>query len=89
MKQQLNELKRMQQLAGLIKESQLREEEQLDPNENFVSPEAVRRDVMSYKPEELREWVMRYAESVSKGNWDNVENLRIALNIIKKEGIKL
>jgi DNA-directed RNA polymerase specialized sigma subunit len=32
---------------------------------------------------------MRYAESVSKGNLNNMEKLRIALNVIKEEGIIL
>ena len=77
MKAQLNELKRMQQLAGLI-------------NENYqLSPEDIKRDILSYKPEELKKWIMRYAESVSKGNLNNMEKLRIALNVIKEEGITL
>jgi hypothetical protein len=71
-------MSRIQQLAGIK-----------TINESFDSPEAIKRDVMSYEPEELKKWIMRYAESVSKGNWDNAEKLRIALNIIKKEGIKL
>ena len=77
MKAQLNELKRMQQLAGLI-------------NENYqLSPEDIKRDILSYKPEELKKWIMKYAESVSKGNLNNMEKLRIALNVIKEEGITL
>ena len=73
-------MNRIQQLAGikLI-------------NENFKSSEAIKRDVISLKdkPEELKKWILRYAESVSKGNWDNAETLRIALNTVKEEGIKL
>jgi len=70
-------MNRIQQLAGIK-----------TINENPNSPEAIKRDIMSYKPDELKKWIMRYAESVSKGNWDNAETLRIALNIIKEEGIK-
>ena len=32
---------------------------------------------------------MRYAESISKGNFNGIEKLRIALNIMKEEGITL
>jgi hypothetical protein len=74
---EMNEIKRMQQLAGVV-------------NENHQpSPEDIKRDVLSYKPEELKKWIMRYAESVSKGNLNNMEKLRIALNIIKEKGITL
>ena len=54
-----------------------------------LSPEDIKRDILSYKPEELKKWIMRYAESVSKGNLNNMEKLRIALNVIKEEGITL
>ena len=74
---EMNELKRMQQLAGVINEN------------SQPSPEDIKRDVLSYKPEELKKWIMRYAESVSKGNLNNMEKLRIALNIIKEKGITL
>jgi len=75
--QQMDEVKRMQQLAGVINEN------------SQPSPEDIKRDILSYKPEELKKWIMRYAESVSKGNLNNMEKLRIALNIIKEKGITL
>jgi hypothetical protein len=80
MKTQINEIKRIQQLAGV---------KQI--HEDFNSPEIVKKDVISLKdnPEELKKWIMRYATSISKGDWSKVETLRIALNTIKEEGIEI
>lgn len=72
-------MNRIQQLAGIK-----------PIHENFNSPEAVKRDVISLKdkPKELKKWVLKYAEAVSKGDLGKMEALRVALNTIKEEGIE-
>ena len=84
MKKQINEIKRMQQLAGVINEISEKEIPSFQP-----SYDGIKKDILSYKPEELKKWIMRYAEMVSKGKFNHVETLRIALNIIEEEGITL
>ena len=41
------------------------------------------------KPEELKKWVLKYVKAVSGGDFTKLEPLRVALNVIEKEGIKI
>jgi hypothetical protein len=73
-------MNRIQQLAGIK-----------SIHENFNSPEVIKKDVMSLKdkPEELKKWVLKYVKAVSGGDFTKLEPLRVALNVIEKEGIKI
>ena len=65
-------MNRLQQLAGIKPHLQ------------------IKNDIVSLKdkPEELKKWIRIYTREVSEGKFFYMETLRIALNIIKDEGIK-
>ena len=81
MKIQINEIKRMQQLAGVTSKPQ--------QNEGF-SPEAIKKQIISIKnnPEQIKKFIQNVAGGVVRGtNWAALEDLRNILNTIKEEGI--
>ena len=100
MKKQINEIKRMQQLAGLVKESQLREEEQgFDPKKAFSeeSYNALNPNAPDWRDYEGYELVLEdnfeSADIVDKetfeDEWHNDDMIHnIAMDIAKRAGFK-
>ena len=74
-------MNRLQQLAGIKPHLHENYQPTLDQIKNEIVS-------LKDKPEELKKWIRIYTREISEGKYFYMETLRIALNIIKDEGIK-